>query len=188
MGYVLFKPLCFATSLWDPSLRAYMHSYLSAFAEAVSIIAQMSQCLREIITWLKRIRMELFVDKSMWGWQGKAILQEPNFCWGLFPMVWQRDAQTWVSAGSAISHEHIGGNDEEDLLLGLVRSLCSFAFSEGLISVICLQNVPSLQQFSSFCCRIWMAHGKLINVVIYLIEKGGPDKMWQKCCTCLSFH
>lgn len=171
VGYVVFKPLCFAASLWDPSLRAHMHSYLSAFAEAVSIIGQMSQCLGEIITWLKRIRMQLFVDKTMWGWQEKAILQELNFCWGLFPMGCQCDAQTRVSAGRAISHEHIGGNVEEGLLLGLARSLCSFAFSEWLISAICLQTVPSFQQFSSFCLvprkkhiRV-SAHGKSINTL-----------------------
>lgn len=105
VGYVVFKPLCFATSLWDPSSGAHMHSYLSAFAEAVSNIAQMSQCQWEIITWLKRIRVQLFVDKTMWGWQGKAILQEVCFCSGLFPMSCQHDAQTQVSAGSAISHE-----------------------------------------------------------------------------------
>lgn len=93
-GYVVSKPLCFATSLWDPSLRAHMHGYLSAFAEAASIITQMSPCLWEIITWFKRIRMQLFVNKTMQGWQGKAILQELNFCWGLFPnglSVWCTD-------------------------------------------------------------------------------------------------
>lgn len=99
VGYVVFKPLCFATYLWDPSLRAHMHSYLSAFAEAASIIAQVCQCLWEIITWLKRIRMQLFVDKTMWGWQGKAIPQELNFCWGLFPMGCQCDAQNQVQLG-----------------------------------------------------------------------------------------
>lgn len=99
VGCVVFKPLCFATSLWDPSSRAHMHSYLSAFAEAASIIARVCQCLWEIITWLKRIRMQLFVDKTMWGWQGKAILQELNFCCGLFPMGCQCDAQNQVQLG-----------------------------------------------------------------------------------------
>lgn len=86
VGYVVFKPLCFVASWWDPSSRAQMHSYLSAFAEAVAIIAQMPQCLWEIITWLKRIRVQLFVDKTMWGWPAKAILQEAYLCLGLFPM------------------------------------------------------------------------------------------------------
>lgn len=45
------------------------------------------------------------------------------------PMDCQCDAQTQELAGSAISHEYIGGNVEEGLLLGLARRVCSFASS-----------------------------------------------------------
>lgn len=105
--------------------------------------------------------------------QGKTSKNSP-FVW-TFTIDRQHDAQTQASSGSAISHRYAGGNVAEGLLFGLARSVCSFALSDGLISVIYLLTVSSLQHFSSFCLGPIMNSTCKVNqyAVIYLLGKGG---------------
>lgn len=62
------------------------------------------------------------------------------------------------------------------LLLDLERSVCSYALTDGLTSVICQLVVSGLEHFTSLCLGLSMNFTRDLYTAICLLEKGGQSK------------
>lgn len=112
------------------------------------------------------------------GFAGKRISWKISlFVEGLshWPSAWCRDPSfilgVLLFAGTSVAMLR-----KIFLLLDLERSVCSYALTDGLTSVICQLVVSGLEHFTSLCLGLSMNFTRDLYTAICLLEKGGQSK------------